>query len=90
VVLELKNNLRNSVTLTAIYVKDSTADLVSSDIALPSGGTTTISGTATALTACPTGQAYSYNLTLSYTDDTTSATYSLTGDGTELEGICAN
>ena len=90
VVLEVKNNNRNAVTLTEIYLESSTVDLVTSDVTIPAGGTTSVSGTATSLTACTAGQAYAYNVSMSYTDSKTNAQYTITGDGTTLDGTCAN
>ena len=36
------------------------------------------------------GEAYSYAVSITYTDDATSASYTIDGDGTELEGTCSS
>lgn len=91
VVLNLKNNLRNQITLTGIAIGGS-SDLVASDVIMASGGTAQVTGSGSIPSGsrCTAGSAYSYNLNVTYTDSATGSSFTFSGDGTELEGTCAN
>ena len=86
VALTLKNNMRNAIRISAVTVGTS-LDLVATDITLAPGGSSTVSGTI--VPTCTAGQAFSYDVSMVYTDIATGAGYTFTGDGTQLEGTCA-
>ena len=84
--LNLMNNLRNSVTLTAVTLNGQAVG--SGNLALSTGAITTREGD-TPLT-CTAGDTYEYTLSISYTDDATNSTYFFDGDGQKLIGLCAS
>jgi len=86
VTLVIRNNLRNAITVTSITL-DSTV-ITSTSTTLATGGSTTITNT-TAGDLCSAGNSFSFDTTIVYTDTVTGASYSFTGDGTKLEGTCA-
>jgi len=78
----VKNNLKNSITLTTLSVNGVAVD---SDNVLSAGQEATLSG---AIAACTAGQGYSYTVVITYTDSATGA--SITPPIAEkLEGTCA-
>jgi len=83
--LNLINNLRNSITLTAVTVNGQSVG--SGSTSLSTGGTTLREGD-TSLT-CTSGDTYEYTLSLTYVDSATNSTYYFDGDGVELVGLCA-
>ena len=62
-------------------------DLESSTTTLGPGGAKTYTGS---IDACTAGQSFSYDVNIYYQDTVTSAYYNITGEGTKLEGTCAN
>ena len=86
VTLNLRNNLRNSATVTAVSVGGETVS--SGDLTLGTGASSSRAGD-TSLT-CTAGESFSYEVSITYTDDETSASYTLDGDGTKLEGTCSS
>jgi hypothetical protein len=83
----IKNNMRNAVTLTSVFVGGTNLSTSSGSVTLGPGGSNTFT---TAGLTCFAGQSYVMSVNISYTDASTGATYSFTGDGTKLEGVCAN
>ncbi len=81
----IKNNLKNAIDVTVISVNS--VDLEASTSTLGAGGTKTYTG---AVAACTAGQSFSYDVTLTYTDKKTGASYTYTGGGVKLEGTCAS
>ena len=79
----VKNNLRNTVTVTNLVVNG--VNLAASE-SLAAGASRTYTG---AVAACTAAQAYSYPAYVTYTDSVTSASFNLTGNGQKLEGTCA-
>lgn len=86
ITLNLKNNMRNTITITALTI-DGDAPASGLPLTLAAGGTGSLSITPT--TACTAGQAFSSDVSITYTDSATGASYTFTGDGTKLEGTCA-
>ena len=88
-VLKVRNNLRNRVTINTITVDSTT--VVNSSTTLASGGTHTFEGAGIAnhLDCGDSGDPFSYDVSISYTDVDTGANYTFTGSGTKLEGTCS-
>jgi hypothetical protein len=86
----VKNNMRNAVTITSFLIGTAPVNLAGAGATLGPGGTATFSGATSVCGATQTGQSYAGNLSITYTDISTSAVYTVTGDGTKLEGTCAN
>ena len=82
-VVTIKNNMRNPVDVTAVSVNG--VDLEASTSTLGVGGTKTYTG---AVAACTAGQAYSYTVSITFTDTKTGLATTLTGDGSTLQGTC--
>lgn len=80
----LKNNLKDTVTVTAATINGVQVSSGSDTIA--PGSTVKLSG---AIGACTAGQQFSYTVSITYTDTATGASYTETGDGNNLEGKCA-
>ncbi|SRR3989338_4761444 len=80
----VKNNLKNTITIN--YLTINSIDLASGET-LSSGGTRTYTGS---VAVCTAGQGFSYTVSIAYTDSATGASYTYTGEGTKLEGTCAN
>jgi hypothetical protein len=84
----LRNNLRNSITLTTVTIGDGTQTCDQTSL---SPGQSTSCTDATGAAGCTAeGDAFSHDVSIAYTDDDTGATYTFTGGGTQLEGSCAN
>ena len=83
--LNIVNNLRNSVSLSAVTLD---GQLVGSGSTFLSTGSTTLREGDTSLT-CTSGDTYEHTLSLSYVDSATNSTYYFDGDGIELIGLCA-
>lgn len=82
--INLKNNLRNSISAVAVTVGGTA--LTCSETSLAPGQSTDCSGSMTCASA---GDSYSYDVSVAYTDDETGASYTFTGEGHKLEGKCA-
>ncbi len=94
--VKVRNNLRDTITINTFKVSTSgsgaaTNDLISAvSFVLAPGETSTITNSSGGATVCSTaGDSFSINVEISYTDDETGATYTFTGSGTKLEGVCA-
>ncbi len=85
--INVKNNIRNTVTITALTIDGDAPAVGVLPLTLAAGGTGSISITATP--ACTATQAFSSGVEITYTDSATGASYTFTGDGTKLEGTCA-
>ncbi len=88
-VLKLRNNLRNRVTVNTITIGSTT--VMSTATTIASGGSTTFEGSTIAshIDCGDSGDPYSYDVSIAYTDVDTSANYTFTGSGTKLEGSCS-
>ncbi|RMF54879.1 class III signal peptide-containing protein [Candidatus Woesearchaeota archaeon] len=82
--LVVRNNLRDGITVTSILLNGTA--LYGTDFQLAPGTSTTITSD---LINCTAGQSFSYSVQINYTNSVTSASYTFTGDGTNLEGTCA-
>ena len=80
----VRNNIRNSVSSLTVSV-DGTS-LTCAATSLSPGQTTVCSGSKT---CAAQGDSYSYDVSITYTDDETSASYTYTGEGHKLDGKCA-
>ncbi|MBI2549322.1 class III signal peptide-containing protein [Candidatus Woesearchaeota archaeon] len=83
----IKNNLRNSVTITAFTVGGNTQTCASTSLA-PGQSTTCSNTTWSGCSAA--GDSFSHSVSVTYTDDETGGSYTFSGDGNKLEGKCAN
>jgi len=81
--LKLRNNQRNAVTVTNVDVGTDVAD--EGDLPLNPGQSGTFPGIA--VVCANAGDSFSVNVTITYTDQVTSGSYSVTGDQ-NLEGKC--
>ncbi|MEE9525831.1 MAG: hypothetical protein V3V78_04470 [Candidatus Woesearchaeota archaeon] len=88
VTLHLRNNFKNTITITKIELSD---ERLTTSPSLPE---TLSAGEERILTSddvtCNAGNRYSYEIEVEYTDDETSADYTFTGTGNKLEGTCAS
>ena len=82
--LIVKNNQDFSVRLSSVSVNS--VNVASNNLLNP-GSTVTLTGN---LAACTAGQDFDYPVSISYTDQTTGANYTYTGNGNNLVGTCAN
>lgn len=85
ITLTAKNNLRNSISSLALTVEGTS--LTCSATSLAPGQSTECSGTKACAAA---GDSYSYDVSVTYIDDETGASYTFTGEGHKLEGKCAS
>jgi len=81
----IKNNLKNAIDVSVVSVNS--VDVEAGTSTLGPGGSKTYTG---AIAACTASQGFSYDVSLTYQDKKTSATYNNTGGGVKLEGTCAN
>lgn len=84
--INLRNNMRNNIEITAIDVGGEA--LGPTPITLAPGGSASVSATSTGL--CTSGFAFAFDVEVDYTDLATGASYTFTGGGAQLEGTCAN
>ena len=86
-VIKMRNNLRSQITVT--NVKIGGTDVITTDQVINSGETRNM--TINSNKDCgDSGDSYSYDVAVDYTDSSTGASYTFTGDGNKLEGTCAN
>ena len=81
----VRNNLRDGITISVLSINSE--DYAVSDITLAPGTSETVT---VDLLNCTAGQSFSYPVSITYTNDVTSGSYTFTGDGTNLEGTCAS
>ena len=81
----IRNNNKNAIQVTNIKFDDT--NVITADTTLESGEIKKL--TSTAIT-CTSGDAFSYTVTIEYTDLSTAADYSFDGKGNSLEGTCAS
>ena len=84
-VLDIRNNLRNTVSITSVTINSQAATCATSS--LSSGQETNC--TITDVTTCDAGDAYDLGVSIVYVDSETSASYTYTGEGHKLAGKCA-
>ena len=84
-VLNLRNNLRDSISSISATVNAKAATCQATSLA---AGQTTSCPVAL-VTTCDAGDAYSFDVSVTYTDSATGASYTFTGEGQKLEGKCA-
>jgi uncharacterized protein (UPF0333 family) len=84
ITLNVRNNMDTAVDISELNI--STFTMTTGTGVLTPGQTGTLTGTTGA--AC-TGS-FSYDVSITYTDQATNAEYTFTGDGHKLEGTCAN
>ncbi len=91
-VLNVRNSNPDSVIITAITVDPGTGDVpfdLAADVTITPGQTTSLtSGALYTGVTCTPGESYSYKLTFTYTEN--GASYTFSGDGQTLDGICAS
>lgn len=81
----LRNNLRGSIS--SVQATIGGASMTEGQNSLSAGQETTFTGSITCANA---GDAYSLDVSITYTDDDTGAAYTYTGEGHKLEGKCAS
>ncbi len=86
-VIKVKNNLRNSISITNLAL-DST-NVVTAATTVQAGDTVSLA-IASHVDCGSAGDAYSYDVAITYTDSGTDANYTFDGDSTKLEGTCAS
>jgi competence protein ComGC len=80
----IRNNVRNTIEITAFTIGGNSLGTAT----LAPGGSTNLTFTGTNL--CTSQNAYSLPVSITYTDISTGASYTFTGGGNQLEGVCAN
>ncbi len=86
-VMKMRNNLRNQITVTNVRIGGT--DVITADQAVNPGETKNMS-ISSHKDCGESGDSYSYEIVIDYSDSGTGASYSFTGDGNKLEGTCAN
>ncbi len=84
--LTVRNNIRNAISSLTVSLEGTA--LTCAATSLNPGQETHCSHTSVA-SGCTGGGGFSYDVSITYTDDETSASYTFTGDGNKLEGTCA-
>jgi uncharacterized protein (UPF0333 family) len=92
--VKLRNNLKSTITVTNVTLSTSgSGDVQEFDdtsTVLTPGQSASFSNI-TAFGICSnSGDSYTSNVAITYTDSETGATYVFTGDGNKFEGTCAN
>jgi uncharacterized protein (UPF0333 family) len=87
-VIKLRNNLRNQITVNNVTIGGT--DLISGVAHTINSGETKNLTTASDKDCGDVGDSYSYDVNIVYVDKGTGATYTFTGDGNNLEGICSD
>jgi hypothetical protein len=85
--ITLRNNLPNGITLTEVTV--GTGTQTCDQTSLSPGQSTTCTDDDGAIDCSSEGDAFSYDVSIGYTDDETGGSYTFTGDGNTLDGSCA-
>jgi hypothetical protein len=85
-ILDVKNNLRGPIDDLNISMDGIEATCEQTKLAPGQQTNCTVA----AVTTCDAGDAYSFNVEITYTDVPTGASYTFTGDGQTLDGKCAN
>lgn len=83
----LKNNLRNPIRVTNLMIGGDA--FTPTDVILPVGATGQFTGAITAPGCSAAGQAYSLDVSLTFTDTVTGASTTMSGEGSKLEGSCS-
>lgn len=84
--MDVRNNQKNAIESLTVSVNGVAATCDKTKLA--SGQETDC--TIAAVTTCDAGDAYSLNVSISYTDTKTNAAYTTDGDGHTLDGVCAS
>ncbi|MBS1266665.1 MAG: hypothetical protein MAG795_00633 [Candidatus Woesearchaeota archaeon] len=86
--ITIRNNLVNSITLNTVTVGADT--LTCTPSSLGTGQTSKCFHDTAGSVCSASGATFSFEVSISYADDETGATYTFTGDGHKLEGTCAD
>lgn len=84
--MTIKNNLADTVTVNEITLG---TDTISRSDTLNPGGSTTISDSVTDVCSS-SGDSFSLDVEVKYTNEANGANYTFDGGGTQLEGTCAD
>lgn len=87
-VMNLRNNRKDTITVTDIKFDGTTVYGISTVIA--PGETETITNDSIGNICNKAGDAFAVGITIVYTDEETGTEFSFTGAGSKLEGKCAN
>jgi hypothetical protein len=85
--ITVRNNLRDSISSFTISVNGVGLSCAQASI---SPGQQITCWNQTAASDCSAGGPFTYDVSITYTNDETKGTYTYTGDGHKLEGTCAN
>jgi len=85
ITMDVRNNQKDSMSSLTLSVGGTSATCDRTSLA--AGQTTTCVVTKSCAAA---GNSFSYPVSIGYTDDATSASYTYTGEGHKLDGKCAN
>ena len=86
--ITIQNNLVNSITLNTVTVAGNA--LTCTPSSLGTGQTSKCFHDTAGSVCTSSGASFGLDVSISYADDETSATYTFTGDGHKLEGTCAD
>ena len=92
VTMRVRNNLRDTITLTAIGL-DGMGIYSTSTVFKPGESkrlAISVSNISTWNPCAAAGDSYTLDVSIDYTDDETGASYEFTGEGNKLEGVCAS
>ena len=84
--LNTRNNLATSLTIDAFTVNNVALATLGT---LNPGQSTQLTATDAIALGCTANQAVSHDISITYTDTATGASYTTTGDGHKLDGTCA-
>lgn len=83
----IRNNKVSTIQITAMQIGSVSSGWSLMPVTLTSGQTQQLTNNGT---QCTSGDAFSYTVAITYLDTATGASYNFDGDGTLLEGTCAN
>lgn len=87
----LKNNDKDTVTVNSVYFTTSSGavdSMLPAARTMAAGESATIGNVNTAVLGCVAGQSFSYLVNITYTEQTTGSSYTVTGH--TIAGTCAN
>lgn len=87
-IMKLRNNRKDTITVTDIRFDGVSID--SDSIVIAPGETQTVTNNDVGNICNNAGDSFTLDINITYTDDETGQSFSFLGDGSKLEGTCAN
>ncbi len=94
ITVKVRNNLRDSITISKMNVSKTgsgalNGTIISSSTVLAPGETKTVTATGVDNICSASGNSFTVNVWVKYTDDETGAVYEFRGEGNKMEGVCS-